>query len=316
MEVVRGKVRRVGWTAVAPGVHVATREPGLVDRLRAWTLVLPETAAFTHLTAAEVRGWWLPAATPRPVFAAVPIGDRHPQRRGLVVRRTAAAPVELVSGVPLAPADETLLACARDLDLLDLVPLADSALRAGHCGLDQLGELATGRRPGARMLRRVLPLVDARSESAWESVLRVLHVVAAVEVAPQHVVRDASGGFVARADLWLLGTRRLHEYDGEVHRDRDTHRADLDRDRRLVEAGWQRCGYTATEVLRRAGSIIASADAVLGRDWRPERLRAWQQLVAESLHSAAGRARVLGRWELRGDDRAPRARRPSSARRC
>lgn len=78
----------------------------------------------------------------------------------------------------------------------------------------------------------------------------MLHRVAEVDVVPQHEVRDERGGLVARADLWLTGTRRIREYDGEVHRDPGRHRRDLDRDRRLVEAGWQRCWYTAPEVLR------------------------------------------------------------------
>jgi very-short-patch-repair endonuclease len=296
VDVVRGKVRRVGWSAVTPGAHVAAQDPVLADRLRAWALVLPKSAAFTHLTAAELRGWWLPAAVPRPVFAAVPLQDRHPQRRGLRMTRLAAVAAEPVAGIPVTTAAETLLACARDLEVLDLVPLADSALRLGHCEPDEMAALAATRRPGARMLRRVLPLLDRRSESAWESVLRVLHVAVDVPVEPQHVVRDAAGAFVARADLWLVGTRRLHEYDGEVHRDRHTHRADLDRDRRLVEAGWQRCGYTATEVLRRGGSIIASADAVLGRGWDPGRLNVWRGLVRASLYGPEGRARVRSRW--------------------
>lgn len=70
--------------------------------------------------------------------------------------------------------------------------------------------------------------------------MRVLHRAADIEVEPQRVIHDAAGRFVARADLWLVGTRRISEYDGEVHRDLATHRRDLDRDRRLAEAGWQR----------------------------------------------------------------------------
>ena len=300
VEVARGRIRRVGWTSVTPGAHVAAQQPELVDLLRAWRLVLPQSAAFTHLTAAELRGWWLPARVPHPVFASVPRHDRHPQRRGLRLDRSVATAAELCRGLPVTTAAETLLACARDLDLLDLVPMADSALRAGHVDREELRELATGRRPGTRMLRRVLPLLDPRSESPWESVMRVLHVAAGVRVEPQHVVRDAAGGFVGRADLWLVGTRRLHEYDGEVHRDPDTHRSDLDRDRRLVEAGWQRCGYTAAEVLRRGGSIIASADAVLGRGWNPDRLAAWRALVRASLYGAEGRAGARRRWHTAG----------------
>lgn len=121
------------------------------------------------------------------------------------------------------------------------------------------------------------------------------HAGAGIAVEPQHVVRDAAGGSVARADLWWVGTRRLHEYDGAVHRDRDTHRLDLRRERRLVEEGWQRCGYAATEVLRKGGSIIAQADAVLGRGWDPVRLEVWPGLVRRSPHGPEGRTRVRAR---------------------
>ncbi|GAA1841033.1 hypothetical protein ACFFOM_05375 [Microlunatus capsulatus] len=304
MEVVLGQPRRAGYERVAQGVHVRTARPlTLVERLRALAVVLPPTAVFTHLTAAAVRGWWLPPVVDPPVFVAVTAGERYPERAGLRVARLTRAPeVEVVAGLPLAAAPETLLALARDLAPLDLVPLADAALRIGDCTTAALAAVAAGRRRGAPALRAVLPILDARSESAWESVLRLLHQAAEVDVVPQHTVRDDRGGFVARADLWLRGTRRLHEYDGGVHREAAQHRRDLDRDRRLVEAGWQRCGYTAPEVLFGGARIIASADAVLGRTWDPHRLRAWQQLVSTSLHTQAGRARVAARWQLRRDD--------------
>ena len=280
------------------GAYAAAVEPDLAHRLRAWSLVLATSAVLTHLTAAELRGWWLPDPVPHPVFAAVHERARHPQRSGLRVLRLADSPrSETFEGVQVASAAETLLTCAADLDLLDLVPLADSALRLGHCTLDDLHAATRAQRRGVQMLRRVLPLLDPRSESAWESILRVLHVLAAdVQVEPQHEIVTHDGAFVARADLWLVGTRRIHEYDGADHRDQETHRSDLARDRRLVDDGWQRCGYTSTEVLRRGGDIIASADAALGRRWDPARLRAWRALVSGSSYGAAGRARLLARW--------------------
>ena len=95
----------------------------------------------------------------------------------------------------------------------------------------------------------MVSVISQRSESPWESVLRLLHCVADVEVEPQKKIYDDWGRFVARADLWVVGTRRLHEYDGEVHRDRETHRADLARERRLVEVDWQRIGFTSPQLV-------------------------------------------------------------------
>jgi hypothetical protein len=203
--------------------------------------VLPPSACFTSLTAAELRGWWHPWRAPHPAFVSVPCDAPHPQRRGLFVtrhRRSIAS--EMINGIRLASAAETLLAAARDLGLLDIVILGDAALHLRDCTIEELQAAAAQRRRGAPLLRSAVPLLDERSESPWESVLRVLHVAAEVGVEPQRKIYDEWGNFVARADLWVVGTRRVHEYDGEAHRDKERHRADLRRERRLVEIVWQR----------------------------------------------------------------------------
>jgi very-short-patch-repair endonuclease len=270
----------------------------LRELLHGWQLVLPKSAAFTSLTAAEVSGWWLPEAIPHPVFVAVPIGERYPERTGLLVcRHPRPVPVETVDGLRITTGAETLLAAARDLGLLDLVILGDPALRCGHCTMEGLRATAAQRRRGAPRLRAVLPLLDARSESPWESVMRVLHLAAEIDVEPQKKIYDAHGRFVARADLWLVGTRRIHEYDGGVHRDRQVHRSDLSRDRRLVEIDWQRMGFASTQLLHEGASIIASADRLVGRRWDPRRLARWEALLDASLFRPAGRARALRHWD-------------------
>jgi hypothetical protein len=83
-----------------------------------------------------------------------------------------------------------MLAAARDLGVLDLVLMADSALRLGHCTIDDLVEAAAQCRRGAPMLRRIIGLLDKRSESPWESVMRVLHLAADIPIEPQHEVFD------------------------------------------------------------------------------------------------------------------------------
>ncbi len=283
MTSVQGRRPGAAWTRVGYGLYLNGPDQTLRAQLNAYADLLPASAVFTHLTAAEVRGWWLPKPRPHSIQVAVAATDRHPQRRGLAITRLSAAPeIEIVQGLHLATAAETLLAVACDVGVLDLVTMADSALRAGDCTLDQLSVVAAQRRRGAPRLREVVPLLDARSESAWESILRTLHGAAGIAVEPQYEIFDANRRFVARADLWLVGTRRIHEYDGEVHRDLSTHRKDLSRDRRLIETGWQRHGYTATEVLRQGGPIIASVDALFGRRWDPERLAGWRALVRSS----------------------------------
>jgi hypothetical protein len=218
---------------------------------------------------------------------------RRPARQPPPLART----VRVGIGIRLTTASETLLAAARDLGELDLVLMGDSALRLGHCTVDELVDTAARRRRGAPLLRRVIGMLDERSESPWESVMRVLHRAADIPVEPQHEIFDQWGRFVARGDLWIVGTNRLHEFDGGLHRDPATQSRDLARDRRLIEAGCQRFGFTKAQVLNDGGSIIASTDTLLGRSWDPVRLRRWNALVADSLFGYQGRTRALRRWQ-------------------
>jgi hypothetical protein len=284
------------------GLYVKNQKTvGLADQLRAWSLVLPPLAAFTHLSAAELRCWWLPQQLRHPVFVALREGDPCPHRAGLFVsRHPDRVPSELVSDIRLTTPAETLLAAARDLGVLDLVLMGDSALRLGHCTIDELVATAAQRRRGAPMLRKVIGLLDQRSESPWESVMRVLHRAAHIPVEPQHKVFDRWGRFVARGDLWIVGTNRLHEFDGGKHREPDRQSSDLTRDRLLIEADWQRLGYTKTQLLNDGGSIIASTDKLLGRSWDPSRLRLWNGLIADSMFGRPGRARAVRNWRTFG----------------
>ena len=190
--------------------------------LQAWALVLPPNAAFTHLTSASLRGWWQVVDLEHPLFAS---GARGYCRCPIgVVFGSVAIPVQLavetIDGVRVTTAAETLLSAARDLSILDLVVLGDSALRSEQCTIEELRALAAERRRGAPRLRRIIPMLDARSESPWESIMRVLHRAADIPVEPQYKIYDENGTFLARVDLWIVGTRRVHEYDGGHHRRR------------------------------------------------------------------------------------------------
>jgi very-short-patch-repair endonuclease len=240
----------------------------------------------------------LPEGIRHPVFVALREGDPCPRRAGpLVSRHPSRVPCVTVSGLRLTTAAETRLAAARDLGVLDLVLIGDSALRLRHCRIDELVETAAQRRRGAPMLRRIIGMLDKRSESPWESVMRVLHRAADIPVEPQHEVFDQWGRFIARCDLWIVGTNRVHEYDGGIHRDPDTQSHDLSRDRRLIEAGQQRFGFTKAQILNEGASIIASTDTLLGRSWDPARLRRWNALIANSMFGRPGRLRALRQWQ-------------------
>jgi hypothetical protein len=188
------------------------------------------------------------------------------------------------------------LAAARDLGVLDLVVMADSALRLEHCTLTELKITASQHRRGAPLLRTVIPLLDPRSESAWESIMRVLHTAAEIPVTPQYEIFDHQGRFVARGDLRVDGTQRIHKYDGAGHRDAEVQAGDLARERRLLAAGWERHGFVSCHLLTNGAEIVADADRLLNRSWEPRRLAAWHHLIEHSLYGRSGRARAYRPW--------------------
>lgn len=297
---VRGRRRGAGWVRVGHGLHRPAHAADLRTTLTAWQLVLPPSGRFTHLTAAQLLGWWLPPLPDgMPVLVAQSRTDSRPQRPGLTVSRheQPAEPV-IIGGLRVDPPEEVLLQCARHLALLDLVVLADSALHLRVTTAERLEATARQRRRGAPMLRRALPFTDGRSESAWETLLRMLHVACGVEVEPQHRLLDGTGTEVARADLWLVGTNALHEYDGADHLERRRQRSDLARGRRIGNVHWVRRGYTSVEVLHQAVGILRDADLSLGRVHDPARVRGWHLQLAESLFTPSGQAAFLRRLGL------------------
>ena len=294
---VRGHRRTRAWTRVSHGLHMPTAAQ---SPLEAWQLVLPPSGVFTGITAAREHGWWLPQLPAEtPVFAALPEAAGRIRRDGLRVgRHPAPIPFTTAKGLRLAVPAEALLACARHFALLDMVVLVDAALHLGSCSRSDVEEVLGRRRKGGPRLARALSLADERSESAWESVLRMLHVACGIPVEPQFIVTDRHGDFVARGDLRIEGTRTLHEYDGGEHRRKRRHGADLRRERALGNAGWTRRGYTAVEVTGQGMVILREADETLGRRHDPRRLRPWSALLGESTFSPRGRTLLRRRWGL------------------
>lgn len=299
----RGEVRLAVYRRVSHGLAVPARDDLDDDAewrrdLHAYLLVLPDSAVFTHLTAARLLGWQLPKLPEQvPVFVAVDDDDLRPRRHGLICSRLRRdRRPSRRRGLPVDSAEEILLRMARDLGLVDLVVLVDSARRSGDLDEKRMETLLASGRPGVRMLREAWRRSTGLAESGPETLLQQFHVEMEVPSSPQVDLFDDAGNHLGRADLVVHGTQRLHEYDGAHHRDGRQHRDDLRRERALLAAGYTRHGYTLDDLLNHPAAMMHELDQALGRVADLRRLKRWRRLVDNSLYSEAGRERVMNRW--------------------
>ncbi len=302
-EPIRGVIRLSSVRRVSHGLGVRKREGLTTDQemwrdLRAYLEVLPPDAVFTHLTGAWLRGWHLPKLPEQvPVFVAVGSGQPRPRRAGLVCSRLARdhEPV-LRSGLPVDRSEEILLRAARDLGMLDLLVLIESALQLDDLDHDRMAVLLATSRPGVRMLRAAWQRATGKSESPGETVLQEFHRAMGIPFEPQVELYDQHGTFFGRVDLLVTGTSFVHEYDGEHHRRRGQQKVDLRRERGLTGSSFVRKGFVLDDLLNQPATVMHELDRALGRSHQLSRLRRWKRLVGNSLYSEEGRDRILNRW--------------------
>jgi very-short-patch-repair endonuclease len=278
--------------------QLASTAGDLPSTCRAVFVMLPPDAVFTHLTSAQLRGWWMPMLDePLPLIVCTSGEGVHLERRGVYVRRCDIPPGhrQWLDGVPVASAEWTIVELAEHLALLDLVALIDSALHLQHTTIDHIRATMRPGRRGVRVLRRALLLADGRSESWWETMLRLLHDLSGIPVEPQQVVRNAAGVEIARVDLRLRGTNRVAEYDGSDHRDRRQHQGDLRREKSLVRAGLERFGYIATEIIHSPEMILRDAEDAKGLPHLPGRIELWRAEARQASLTLLGRAALSNR---------------------
>jgi hypothetical protein len=293
----RDRLRGVTWERLSRGLYgLRTPDRPPVDLARALSQVLPRDSGFGHLTSALLRGWWMPNRLGPHVALATTTSGVHVQRRGLYVRRSRSAEYEMLHGVSVVTAPHTLIELARDLPLVDLVPMVDCALRDGADPGDVLAA-ARPRLRGAGRLRRAVELADPKSESWWESVLRLLHVLPGLGPVECQAPLWSDGVVIARADLHLVGTRRFPECDGGRHREKERHESDLRREKGISRRQFERYGYATAEIAASPAMIIRDAEDARGWAHDPRRVRTWWRHAKPSTLTPYGRTLLAARLE-------------------
>lgn len=225
------------------GVYLPSGEPvSLVQRVRGALLVAPPGAYASHHTAARLWGA-VPPETDQ-THISVPGRGTRSVRDGIAAHRAEATfpPTERRGVRVSVPVAVFLELAALHLDLVALVVLGDSLVRRAKITPEMLVNAAAGwSGRGARLARRAADLVRIGVDSAMETRLRLLIVLAGLpEPDVNFIIRDENGEWALRFDLCYPQLKLIIEYDGKQHRrDQEQWSRDLLRREWLERHGWR-----------------------------------------------------------------------------
>ena len=258
-QVVAARLRRGDWTRVSRGAYVATSPPRGQRELALARIVavherLRAVHWFSHESAALVWGlptWRTPGVTHVRQAARPGAGrDRSIVRHGGAF---ADGHVTVVGGLPVTDLELTMVDCARTLNPLAALVVADAALRAGADRAVALSLLDEAAGNGTARAVAVIELADGGAESPGETATRFV-VLRAGLPRPQTQLRVETRLGTFWGDLGWDEWSLLLEYDGRA---KYLSVDDLVREKRrhdaLVEAGWQILRVTKEDIPAAAG---------------------------------------------------------------
>ena len=251
-----GVLRGPRYRRLFSGVHIGSDV--VVDtRVRALAAlaIAPEGALVARHTAAVLLGGVVPPSAD--LHLALPVGRMRVP--GIVARRSRHQAYARLGALRLTTAEDTFADLGADLSLVDLVVLGDSLVRSGRASpasLQATASLVPGAR--GRLLRRAAGLVRSGVDSAMESRLRMLLVLAGLpEPVVNHIEFGEGGRWRRRFDLSFPAHRLAIEYDGRQHAEsarqweRDVARREgLDRD------GWRLVVVLAKGIYRESAQTL------------------------------------------------------------
>ncbi|HEX3507527.1 MAG TPA: DUF559 domain-containing protein [Candidatus Dormibacteraeota bacterium] len=231
---------------------------------------LPSGAAFSGRTAAWLHG--LDVEPCDPVEVTIPDPSGGGRRAGASVCRTALAASEIVlrRRLPTTNALRTAVDLGGRNPLTEAVVHVDLFLHADLVSVTELGRYVA-EHPGVKgigRLRRSLALVEPEAESAMETRLRMVLVMAGLPRPEVQVsIYDEQDRFLGRPDLLYRRHRLAIEYDGGNHRERMVE--DNRRQNGLVGAGYRFLRFTAADVYAAPDTIAMQVRHALAIAQKP-----------------------------------------------
>jgi hypothetical protein len=170
-------------------------------------------------------------------------------------------------GMPVTSTARTVIDLARTRSFLAGVVVADSALRTRQVAKAELQSViaACAHWPGIQGARQVAAFCDARSESVLESISRVAFRAYGLPP-PELQVWVGGTEMIGRADFLWRACRTIAEADGALKYANPSRAiAQLERDARLREAGFEVVHFTWRDITRAPDEVAASIRAAFRR---------------------------------------------------
>ena len=249
-------------------------------RAKAALRISPPGSVLSHYTAGRIWGGIVPD-TPD-VHVTVPGKAGRTSRQGVKAHASIdGTAVTRFRNLPITTPEQTFLDLAASLNLVALVVLGDSLIKAGRTSVAALRDAAMGwRGRGAKLARRAARYVHDGVDSAMETRLRMLLILAGLPVPEVNfILRHPDGSWWMRLDLCYPSLKLIIEYDGRHHaEDSEQWLHDLKRREALDRMGWRVIVVTRhdyyeapEEVLRRVRDALIERGMVgVRRRFRPE----------------------------------------------
>jgi Transcriptional regulator, AbiEi antitoxin len=268
----RGKLVRIGRGLYVTGETAkafgSSPEGQHVLKTAAAVIQAGKGAVVSHQSAALLHGIDLIAGPGQDVtITGRPAGGR--KGTAGVHLYTTPLPVDHVTRtlrLPVTTAARTVIDLARTMTFTDGVVAADAAIRKGLTSKSQLrAVLATGsRRHGMIQARRVVEFASGLAESVLESIARVAFDQLGLPAPRLQVwITTPDGEAIGRVDFYWEDHATIAEVDGAMKYDIDPGRAraQLRRDKRLREAGYEVVHLTWHDITARPTEAAASIRA-------------------------------------------------------